>query len=443
MKRSGDPWPRLTVGLAIGLALAATAAAQGTSTEELARRLAAEGAKLNEFYDSLSTAQRMLDANRRLLEAQRTRVDAILRELSARGAIAPLPQPAPLSRQAPLPPPAAAEIRGGQAPLVTQAPNQGEKPKPVGEAPPTAPLPQTAQIFGEPTVLTRAGGFTLEPSLQYIHASNNRVALVGFTIIPAITIGLIDIRRVTRDAWYAALTGRYGVTSRFELEAKVPYVYSSTSTLTRPLATPSVTDTQFDSHGDGIGDVEFGGRYQLNAFRGDNVVYVAGLRVRAPTGKGPFEVDYDPVTNLQIENPTGAGFWGVQPGISFVFPSDPAVFFGGLAYTYNFSRTYDNGFAKINPGGVTDLAVGMGLALNERASFSAGFQLSNVGKTTQSGNPAPGKTLSPSSSTLLGTARFGVTYAFTRQTALNLTLGIGVTRETPDLEVTVRVPMTF
>jgi hypothetical protein len=416
------------------LALAGTAWAQQPATPaaetELQRKLREEGTRLNELYRMLDDQQRQLDSSRQLIEEQRRRVDALMRELTGRG----LP-PSGTTPQA-----AGATDPAGQ---VAQAGSPAPK-QPVGEAPaPTERLPQTAQIFAEPTVLTRAGGFTLEPSLQYIYSSDNRVALVGFTIIPAITIGLIDIRRVSREAWYAALTARYGVTSRFELEGKIPYVYSSTETITRPLATPSVTDSTFDSSGSGLGDIELGGRYQINAFRGDNMVYIGGLRVRLPTGKGAFEVNYDPTTNLQTENPTGAGFYSVQPGISFVYPSDPAVFFGGLAYTYSFERNVGNGFGTVKPGGVTDLSFGMGLALNERASFSFGFQLSVVGESSQSGDVSPFKTLATTGTQTLGTARFGLTYAFTRQTALNLTLGIGVTDETPGLELTARVPVSF
>jgi hypothetical protein len=156
-----------------------------------------------------------------------------------------------------------------------------------------------------------------------------------------------------------------------------------------------------------------------------------------------FDVNYDPTTNLQTENPTGSGFYSIQPGLSFVYPSDPAVFFGGLAYTYTPSRDVGNGFGTVKPGGVTDLSFGMGLALNERASFSFGFQLSVVGESKQSGDFEPFKTLSQTGTQTLGTARFGLTYAFTRQTALNLTLGIGVTDETPGLELTARVPISF
>jgi hypothetical protein len=417
------------------LALAGGAAAQQpvvpAAETELQRQLREEGARLNDLYRMLDDQQRQLDSSRRLIEEQRRRVDALMRELTGRG----LPPSGTVSQAAGAP----AAPEGQVAQAGSPAPKQ-----PVGEAPaPSERLPQTAQIFAEPTVLTRAGGFTLEPSLQYIYSSDNRVALVGFTIIPAITIGLIDIRRVSREAWYAALTARYGVTSRLELEGKIPYVYSETSTITRPLATPSVTDSTFDSNGSGLGDIELGARYQINAFRGDNMVYIGGLRVRLPTGKGAFEVNYDPTTNLQTENPTGSGFYSIQPGISFVYPSDPAVFFGGLAYTYSPSRDVGNGFGTVKPGGVTDLSFGMGLALNERASFSFGFQLSVVGESSQSGDVNPFKTLATTGTQTLGTARFGLTYAFTRQTALNLTLGIGVTDETPGLELTARVPVSF
>jgi hypothetical protein len=421
------------LGAAVALMFAGAAAAQQPAADaELQRRLQEEGSRLNELYRMLDKQQSDLDASRRLIEQQRQRVDALMREMTGRG----------------LPPTGTASQASGApaVPSSAQTAQAGTEPpkQPVGEAPAVSErLPQTAQIFAEPTVLTPAGGFTIEPSLQYIYSSDNRVALVGFTIIPAITIGLIDIRRVSRDAWYAALTARWGVTSRFELEGKVPYVWSNTSTITRPLATPSVTDSTFDSSGSGLGDIELGGRYQINAFRGDNMVYIAGLRARFPTGKGAFEVNYDPNTNLQTENPTGAGFYSVQPGIQFVYPSDPAVFFGGLAYTYSFERDVGNGFGTVKPGGVTDLSFGMGLALNERASFSFGFQLSVVGEASQSGDVSPFKTLATTGTQTLGTARFGLTYAFTRQTALNLTVGIGVTDETPGLELTARVPIAF
>lgn len=396
-----------------------TIAAMLAGTGPARAEQAAEPLDYDAVTERLQEETAKLNALQRELNEHRRRIDALRLELRGRGAA-----------------PAHAAQEGAQ-----QTQSGGPAPAPVGEAPPPSDkLPQTAQIFAEPTVLTPPGALTLEPSLQYVHASNNRVALVGFTVIPAITIGLIDVRRVTRDAFYAALTTRYGLTNRLEVEAKLPYVYSSTSTLTRPLATPSVTDTQFDAQGNGIGDVELAARYQLNSFRGDNMVYIGSARLRLPTGRGPFDVDYDPVTNLQTQLPTGSGFYGLQGGLSFLYPSDPVVFFSGINYQHNFERNVGNGFGKIRPGSVIDMNFGMGLALNEKASFSFGYQHSVVHGITQLGPAAPGKTLSPTSATQLGTARFGLTYAVTPKTAVNLSLGIGVTRETPDLELTLRIP---
>jgi hypothetical protein len=423
------------IGAAIALAFAASAAAQqGDSDADLQRQLREEGARLNDLYRALDEQQRQLDANRRQIDEQRRRIDSLLQQMTGRG-LAPPESAARAGAGALEPPP----LQQAQA----QSPQQQQQ-RPVGEAPPQAEQPpQAAQIFSEPTVLTRTGTVTLEPSLQYIHASNNRVALVGFTIIPAITIGLIDIREVSRDAWYAAITARWGFASRWDADIKVPYVYNSMTTLTRPLATPSVTDESFEADGQGLGDIEFGTRYQINAFRGDNMVYIGSLRVRAPTGTGPFEVDYSPVTNLQTKLATGSGFWGVEGGVQFVFPSDPAVFFGALNYQYNFERDVGNGFGTIKPGNVAQFNVGMGLALNEKASFSFGYQQSVVSSFEQKGPASPGKTISTTGTTILGTARFGLTYQVTPKTAVNFTLGIGVTKNTPDLELTVRVPISF
>lgn len=401
----------------LGSALACAAAAGCLAGPGLAHAQAeSDAADPEGIAQRLEQETAKLEALQRELSEHRRRIEALRMELRGRGA-----------------PPGAAPVQSEQA-----APTPAQ---PVGEAPPPPDkLPQTAQIFSEPTVLTPPGTWTIEPSLQYVHASNNRVALVGFTVIPAITIGLIDIRRVTRDAFYAALTTRYGLANRLEVEAKIPYVYSSTSTLTRPLATPSVTDTEFDASGSDIGDIELGARYQINAFRGDNLVYIGSMRLKLPTGTGPFDVDYDPVTNLQKRLPTGSGFYGLQAGVSFLYPSDPVVFFSGINYQHNFERDVGNGFGRIRPGDVVDLNFGMGLALNEKASFSFGYQHSVVYGMTQVGPAAPGKTLSPTSTTQLGTARFGLTYALSPKTAVNLSLGIGVTRETPDLELTVRIP---
>jgi len=127
---------------------------------------------------------------------------------------------------------AAAPVKGKDAPpaqVAQAAPaapapaaaSAAQAPAQVGEGPPQR-VQQVAQIFEQPGVLTPKGQFSFETGVQYSYSSSNRVSLVGYTIIPAITIGLIDVREVRRNSTTVNATGRWGVTNRMEIEAKVP-----------------------------------------------------------------------------------------------------------------------------------------------------------------------------------------------------------------------------
>ena len=331
-------------------------------------------------------------------------------------------------------------------------------PQPVGQRPPEtqrSESPPVAQIFDQPGILTPPGTLILEPSLQYSYASTSRVALVGYTVIPALTIGLIDVREVKRNTWTAALTARTGLTNRLEVEAKLPWVYRSDDSIRRPLASPSSNDQVFNSDGSKIGDVEFTARYQLNPGGPMEPIYVASLRFKTRTGSDQFDTTSIRVvpgfSAYQKELPTGSGFYSLQPGVTFLFPSDPVVFFGGINYQYSFKRSdltlaEDDGngnvsFVKVDsvqPGGVLGFNFGMGLALNDRSSFSVGYDHASVGRTRINGDPDPlGVRIQ------LGTLMFGYAYRFSPVRSLNVSLGVGVTRDTPDLTLTVRLPMTL
>jgi hypothetical protein len=344
------------------------------------------------------------------------------------------------------------QAQTGQSNQGGQNQSQGAPASPVGEAPPTPNAPaQPAQVFDEPTALTPRGHFVFEPSAQYVHSTNNQVALVGYTILPAITIGLINIQRVESNLDNFTLTGRYGITSRLELEVGVPYVVANTTTETRPLAGTSTTYDYFNASGSDVGDVEVALRAQLNHFKGDNTVYLATLRFKTHTGTNIFEEPVDPNTGLQTGIPTGSGFNAVQGGVTFLKPSDPAVFFGGVAYTKSFSRFINDSYGYVHPGGILDLSLGMGMAINDKASLSIGYQHSIVDQTDQQFVSASDETtvnqtqyeITHIGTIQLGTLRFGVSYQLSHDTYLNTTIGIGVTRDSPDLEATVRLPIRF
>lgn len=318
--------------------------------------------------------------------------------------------------------------------------------EPVGQKAPAAEQPEVPAISDVTGVLTPQGTLIVEPSFEFAHTSINRIILEGYTVIPAITIGAIDVRQVDRDILTAAMTARYGVTDRFEFDLKVPYVYRRDSTTLRPLSQGADQDFVFDVEGNGLGDVEMGLHYQLNGGLGGRPFYVANLRVKSNTGKDPFEIDIDqvsgsPTEGLETELPTGTGFWGVEPSLTVLFPSDPAVFFGNLGYLWNIERDVgvENGFdfGTIDPGDAARFSFGMGYGINERSSFSIGYEHSVVLKSEQNDVAIAGTDLQ------VGSLLFGWSYRVSDRTAYNLTLGIGATDEAPDARIELRIPIRF
>jgi hypothetical protein len=355
--------------------------------------------------------------------------------------ISPVAPVAPVASAAPAAPGQVAAAGGA----VGQPPKRDSRP------------PAVAPLFEQPGVLTPRGKLILEPSVQFGYSSSNRVALVGYTVIPALLIGLVDVRETKRNTITAALTARTGLTNRLEAELKLPYVYRSDSAVSRELFTGTAAERVFDTSGRAVGDAELALRYQLNAGGADSPYFIGGLRFKSRTGRDPFDVVTDCTkrcigenvsgTGLPLTLPTGSGFYSAQPSLTWLLPSDPAVFFGSVSYLHNFkrrdvSRLVLGGerepIGEIAPGGVFGFNFGIGLALNDKASFSLGYDHNSIARTRQNGVPVPG-----SVRTQLGTLLLGYSYRLSEKRTLNVSVGAGLTRDTPDVSLTVRIPTSF
>ncbi|MDB5947423.1 MAG: acetate kinase [Ramlibacter sp.] len=350
-----------------------------------------------------------------------------------------------------------AQGRSSRGALASNNPD-AERPVQVGIAPANPPDPARgiAPIFDQPGVLTPKGQTVIEPSVQYGYSSTNRVALVGYTVVPALLIGLVDVREVKRNTTTAAVAVRYGLTNRFEVEGKLPYVYRSDTTVSREIFTGTATDSVFASNGKGLGDVEVTARYQLTDGDVNRPYLIGSLRFKSRTGRDPFEVVTDCVTRCTgnttgtgqpLDLATGSGFYTLQPGLTWLYPTDPAVFFGSFTYAYNMkrsgvSRHVLNGESEfigdIKAGDVLGMNVGMGLSLNDRSSFSIGVDLSSIGRTKQNGIAVPG-----SVRTQLATLLLGYSHRYKENRTVSISVGAGLTRDTPDLTINLRLPFNL
>lgn len=332
---------------------------------------------------------------------------------------------------------AADSVGTSLAPLIVVAQADNQAPVPiVGEKPKEKP-PEFPEIFREQSVLTPKGTLMTQFSFDYAHTSSNRVAIEGFALLPGLVIGAIDVRRVDRDNFTAAVALRYGFTNRLETEINLPYVWRKDRTTVRELDIGLTEDRFVNADGDGLGDIEFGLRYQLNRARQGDMIYIGNLRVKSDTGTGPFDIEADDVTGLPLELPTGSGFWGIEGGLTAAFPSDPAVFFGNIGYQLNIPRDVPD-FGEIDPGDAVRFNLGMGLAVNEKASISLGFEYSIVGRPTQDGRDIVGtETLH------VGSLLMGFSYRLRHDRTLNISVAGGVSEDAPDVSFSVKLPIAF
>jgi hypothetical protein len=210
--------------------------------------------------------------------------------------------------------------------------------------------PEVAAIADVGGVLLPKGRLILEPSINYVRSDVNRAEIAGFSVLPGIIIGNINVSKESHNTVVSSMTARYGITNRLEMEVKVPHVWRDDTTTSRPLGGSGADqDTTTSANGSDIGDIEFAAHYQINQGGGSMPYFVANARGKSRTGQDPFEVRRDATTNVETQLPTGTGFWAFEPSLTMIYPTDPAVLYANINYLMNFERDV-NGFGKIDPG---------------------------------------------------------------------------------------------
>jgi hypothetical protein len=317
----------------------------------------------------------------------------------------------------------------------------------VGQADPASPAerdrPEIEVLPEQGGVLTPGGTFVFEPSIEYSNSSDYVFIFRGAEIVDAILIGLIEASDADRNALTFAATTRWGVTDRLELEAKVPFVYRD-DRISRSInigeGNAPVTETQ-NLDGYGLGDVEIAAHYQFNDGRNGWPYFVGNLRFKTATGTGPFDVDRTSA-GVATELATGTGFYSIEPSITAIYPSDPAVFFGNLSYSWNMEKDVDkvlNGvpIGTVDPGDSIGVSVGMGFSINPETSFSFGYKHNYIMETET--EVAGNKTSSEDYQ--VGALLVGASYALSDSISLNLNVEAGVTEAAPDVRVLFRMPV--
>lgn len=334
------------------------------------------------------------------------------------------------------------ELRVAQGGITAEEPARRVNPERIGKAPPREEAVQTVAVMKERGVLTGQGRIVIEPSIEYQHTDVNKFVVGGVAILDTVLIGSFEATQANRDAVTAALAIRYGLTNRFEVEARVPYVYrhdSITNTILESGTTASKTETTTRN----LGDVELAARYQITSGQGDWPFLIANVRMKTPTGLGPYDVERDG-RGIERELATGSGFWAVEPSLTAIIPDDPLVFFANIGYLVNLSEDIDKEIGgrfigAVEPGNAVRFGFGVGVGLNEKTSVTLAYSHDFIDKTR---SVIDGTTVYSDSLTV-GTLSLGVNRQVNDKFSINVTVGVGVTGDSPNLQLTLKTPFGF
>lgn len=334
---------------------------------------------------------------------------------------------------------------------------QEETPPAGGAAPERrAPAPTDAVVEIAQEQQGRFGNrFGFDLGIGYSHFDNARISLNGFLALDAIFLGTISIDQINSDVFTLDPTLRYGVSDRLFVDANLPLLYRATNFRSGGAggsASALVEKTVRDA---GPGDASLGASYRLFAETAGRPDVVVSARVKFPTGRHPFGVEFVEVEgsegNLQVPRSlaTGTGVYGGSLGVAVLKTLDPMVVFGNFTYFHNFARD----FADIDenegdvPGRVAigdawQFGAGLAFALNDKSSIAMSYSQRIVNRTRLTPEGLSERVVAGSQANV-GIVNLGATFSLGPRLALVTNVGIGLTDDSPDMSFNIRLPFRF
>jgi hypothetical protein len=180
------------------------------------------------------------------------------------------------------------------------------------------------------------------------------------------------------------------------------------------------------NEGSGFGDVEVSLSHQLLHEKDWRPDLVGAVSWRFDTGRDPFR---SAVPSLA----TGSGTSELGVRLTAVKSSDPMVFYSTLAYAH--PRSVNESFGRVSLGDGLRWDMGAILAVNPATSLVFGLSQDFRTKTQVDGQSIPG------SDTLAASLQLGVDRVLFRNLLLDVSLGVGLTRDAPDYVFQISTPI--
>lgn len=280
-------------------------------------------------------------------------------------------------------------------------------------------------------LLLPSGTLEIDNTASYFSASSDHLTVNGFALLPVLVVGDITSQRVRQNYLLPTFTARLGLPRKFQMDFRIPYGYEQFEAV-------DANNKETSSRSFGLGDISASVSRQIMTEGGRMPDIVANVLFKSTTGKDSF--------NLQSsEVALGTGFNAWQGNLTMAKSNDPVVFFGNLSYTANLAANHtvpvndpNNPSATmvghIKEGNAVGFQIGSILALNPETSMTMGWDQRFTRATHLNGVGVP------SSSLVEGTLRLGMTYLYAPGRTIDLSFGVGLTPDTPNLQFSVGLP---
>lgn len=288
------------------------------------------------------------------------------------------------------------------------------------------------QLLVRGGLLLPSGMLEVDDAANYFSMSSDHVTVNGFALFPVLVVGDITSERLRRDILINSVTTRLGLTKHLQMDFMVPYGYVLNRTV--DATNTETTQSQF-----GLGDISAGFSYQFLNEHNSKPDLLWSFQYKSTTGTNSYDLQ-------SADTSLGTGFNSLTGAITAAKTNDPLVFFSSINYTKSLPATHTVPVSNpadpsetsmvgfIRPGDAFGFQLGSVLALNPETSMTVGWDQKFTRQSKLDGQALPASYL------VEGSLRIGTSYMYAPGRMVDLSFGVGLTPDTPNLQFSVAFP---
>lgn len=296
--------------------------------------------------------------------------------------------------------------------------------KKEGEGDQSALLKETLTAIDKQYSLIRKGKKQFTYDLNYSYIGQEKIV----TDITVEGLTLFEIENVSAHIVTNTLSADYGVWDNLTANATLPVIAKFAEAR-------GGNHTSFS-----LGDLSLGARYQPWEARRDSAGVTLTSNLRLPTGRSPFKII------AGSGEATGSGVASLSAGVNVNRIVDPVALFGSMSLTAsapadklhqaNGSRV----LTRVAPGTQFGFGLGFAYALSYGISTTMSFQGAIAqGAKLRFADGLNVRTNTQTSALL----NFGLGYRMSPKKTVNLSVGIGLTSDSPNFSLGLNLPLAF